>query len=292
VTVRGSGRGPLVVLTGATRGIGLAAATELARRGAELALVGRDPDRLAAAADAARKAGDQAPVHEHLADLIELDEVNRLAAEILDRYERIDVLALNAGAMFTSRRVTSDGFEQTLALNHLSPFLLTSLLLDRLRESAPARIVVTASIAHFSGHLDRDDPLGDASRSFSPMGTYCKTKLCNVLFTRELARRVEGSGVTANCFHPGAIRSGFGKNDGLAWRLFVTLGGPFLRSPAHGARSLVWLALSPDAAGLSGAYVVNESVRTPSAAARDDDLAAALWEATERALGVRTPAHA
>jgi NAD(P)-dependent dehydrogenase (short-subunit alcohol dehydrogenase family) len=266
---------PLVVLTGATNGIGRAAADELVRRGAEVAIVGRDPARVKETAGGV--------MHEHVADLSSLDEVRRLADELLERYERIDVLANNAGALFTSRHVTRDGYEQTLALNHLAPFLLTILLRDRLRASG-ARVIATASDAHQMGALDLDDL--QSERSFKPMRTYGTTKLCNILFTRELAKREPG--LTATCFHPGTVRTGFGKNDGPLYRLSMTAIAPFLRSPARGARSLVWLALSDDAAHLNGAYVVDEKVRAPSAAAQDDMLAAALWERSEELVNLRT----
>ncbi|WP_037408874.1 SDR family oxidoreductase [Candidatus Solirubrobacter pratensis] len=271
---------PLVVLTGATSGIGRAAAIELSRRGAEVAIVGRDPERVRATAKAAGSA------HEHVADLTRMDEVRRLADELLDRHPRIDVLANNAGAMFTSRHVTPDGFERTFALNHLAAFLLTSLLIERLRESAPARIVTTASNAHTGGALDFGDL--QSERSFRPMGTYGTTKLCNILFTRELARREQGTGITASCLHPGVVRTGFGKNDGLLYRAGLTAIGPFLRSPQRGARSLVWLALSNEAAGLSGVYVHDEKVVTPSPAAQDDRLAQELWRRSEELTNRRT----
>ena len=270
---------PLVLLTGATRGIGHAAAVQLAQRGAGLALVGRDPERVAETARAAREAGAQ--VSEHVADLERMAEVRRLAAEIRERYERIDVLANNAGAMFTQRRVTPDGFEQTLALNHLAPFLLTRLLLDRLDGG---RVVTTASDAHQGGELDLDD-LQWERRSFRPMRTYGTTKLCNILFTRELARRAPQ--IRANCFHPGVVRTGFGKNDGLLYKAGLMVISPCLRSPARGARSLVWLALSDEAARLTGEYVIDEKVREPSAAAQDDHLAAELWRRSEELTATR-----
>jgi NAD(P)-dependent dehydrogenase (short-subunit alcohol dehydrogenase family) len=267
---------PLVLLTGATRGIGAAAALQLAQRGAELALVGRDPERLARTAAAARAAG--ARVTEHVADLERMAEVRRLAAEVLERHERIDVLANNAGAMFTERRVTEDGFERTFALNHLAPFLLTNLLRERL-EASRARVVTTASDAHGAGALDFDDL--QSERSFRPMRTYGTTKLCNILFTRELARR---TALSANCFHPGVVRTGFGKNDGMRFRLSLTLIGPFLRSPDRGARSLTWLALSEEGGRLTGQYVVAEKVKAPSAAAQDDQVARELWQRSEALL--------
>jgi NAD(P)-dependent dehydrogenase (short-subunit alcohol dehydrogenase family) len=180
--------------------------------------------------------------------------------------------------------VTDEGLERTFALNHLAPFLLTHLLLDRLRESAPARVVTTASDAHKSGRLDLDDL--QSEHSFSPLRTYGTTKLCNVLFTRELARRLDGSGVSANCFHPGVVRTGFGKNDNVLLRIGISIAGLFFRTPERGARSLVWLALDPEAAELNGAYVEDEKVARPSAQAQDDALASALWGASERLADV------
>jgi NAD(P)-dependent dehydrogenase (short-subunit alcohol dehydrogenase family) len=268
---------PTVVLTGATRGIGRAAAIELAGRGAEVGVVGRDAARVRATAEEARASGEGAPVHEHVADLERMDEVRRLAADLLDAYPRIDVLANNAGAMFTSRHVTPDGFERTFALNHLAPFLLTDLLLERLTASR-ARVVTTASDAHKGGVLDLDDLQSERGR-FRPGRAYGTTKLCNVLFTRELQRR--NPAIAANCFHPGVIRSGFGKNDGALVRLGLTLVGPFMRSPERGAGSLVWLALDPVAGELRGQYVEDGRPVRPSAQAQDDHLAAELWDRSE-----------
>jgi NAD(P)-dependent dehydrogenase (short-subunit alcohol dehydrogenase family) len=267
---------PTVILTGATRGIGRAAAIELAGRGAELGIVGRDPGRVRATAEEARAAAG-APVHEHVADLARMDEVRRLAAELLEDYPRIDVLANNAGAMFTSRHVTPDGFERTFALNHLAPFLLTNLLLERLSASR-GRVVTTASDAHKGGLLDLDD-LQSERRRFRPGRVYGTSKLCNILFTRELQRR--NPAIAANCFHPGVIRTGFGKNDGLLARISLTVAGPFLRSPESGAGSLVWLALDPAAGELRGQYVEKRRPVQPSAQAQDDRLAAELWERSE-----------
>jgi NAD(P)-dependent dehydrogenase (short-subunit alcohol dehydrogenase family) len=210
-----------------------------------------------------------------------MDEVRRLAGELLEAYPRIDVLANNAGAMFTSRHVTPDGFEQTFALNHLAPFLLTNLLPERLTASE-ARVVTTASDAHKGGVLDLDDLQAERGR-FRPGRVYGTSKLCNILFTRELQRR--NPGIAANCFHPGVIRTGFGKNDGALVRLSLTLAGPFLRSPESGSRSLVWLALDPAAGELRGRYVEKERPVEPSAQAQDDRLAADLWERSEELTG-------
>jgi NAD(P)-dependent dehydrogenase (short-subunit alcohol dehydrogenase family) len=268
---------PTVILTGATRGIGRAAAFELAGCGAELGIVGRDAGRVRATAEEARASDGGAPVHEHMADLARMDEVRRLAAELLGAYPRIDVLANNAGAMFTSRHVTPDGFERTFALNHLAPFLLTNLLLERLTASR-GRVVTTASDAHKGGLLDLDDLQSERGR-FRAGRVYGTTKLCNILFTRELQRR--NPAIAANCFHPGVIRTGFGKNDGVLVRISLTLAGPFLRSPESGASSLVWLALDPAAGELRGQYVEKRRPVQPSAQAQDDRLAGDLWERSE-----------
>jgi NAD(P)-dependent dehydrogenase (short-subunit alcohol dehydrogenase family) len=268
----------VVVLTGATRGIGRAAAIELARRGAEVVLVGREPERVAAVVEAATAAGGARRVHGHVADLTLMSSVRTLAAEIGGRYEHVDVLANNAGALFASRRETSEGLEQTFALNHLAPFLLTNLLRDRL---TGGRVVTTASDAHKSGRLDLDDL--QSQRSYSPR-VYGTSKLCNILFTRELARRAPD--LHANCFHPGVVRTGFAKNENGIWKLVATLGTPFFRSPERGARSLVWLALSDDAAALTGEYIVDEKVVAPSAQALDNNLAQNLWEHSARLVGL------
>ncbi len=275
----------VVVLTGATRGIGRAAAIELAGQGTELALVGREPERVKAVADEAAAAGGRAPVHRHVADLSLMSEVRKLAGELRGRHEHIDVLANNAGALFASRKQTAEGFEQTFALNHLAPFLLTNLLRDRL---AGGRVVTTASDAHKSGLLDLDDLQSETS--YAAMRVYGTSKLCNILFTRELARRAPE--LHANCFHPGVVRTGFGKNDNGIWKVLTTLGGPFFRSPERGARSLVWLACSDEAAPLTGRYIEDEKVVAPSAQAQDETLARGLWERSAELVGLPADALA
>jgi retinol dehydrogenase 12 len=275
----------LVLLTGATRGIGQAAAIELAREGVELALVGRDPERVKEVAREARAVGGSAAIHEHVSDLTLMSDVRALAEQANARYEHIDVLANNAGALFASRQLTSEGFERTFALNHLAPFLLTNLLRERLQGG---RVVTTASDAHEAGALDLDDL--QSEKSYSAMKVYGTSKLCNILFTRELAKRAPE--LHANCFHPGVVRTGFGKNENGVWKILTTLGGPFFRSPKRGARSLVWLAVSHGAADLDGEYVVDEQVKAPSAQAQDDTLAAGLWERSAQLVGLSsgTPA--
>jgi NAD(P)-dependent dehydrogenase (short-subunit alcohol dehydrogenase family) len=273
----------VVVLTGATRGIGRAAAIELARRGAEIVLVGRSPERVWAVVEQATAASGGGQVHGHVADLALMSDVRLLADTIRGQYEHVDVLANNAGALFASRRETSEGFEQTFALNHLAPFLLTNLLRDRL---TGGRVVTTASAAHQSGLLDLDDLQSKQSYSLRVYGT---SKLCNILFTRELARRAPE--LHANCFHPGVVRTGFAKNENGIWKVLATLGAPFLRSPERGARSLVWLALSDDAAGLTGEYIDDQKVIAPSLQAQDDNLAQSLWEQSAQLVGLAADAR-
>lgn len=213
-----------------------------------------------------------------------MSNVRALADEIRGRYEHVDVLANNAGALFASREETPEGFERTFALNHLAPFLLTNLLRDRL---VGGRVVTTASGAHRSGRLDLEDL--QSEKAYSPR-VYGTSKLCNVLFTRELARRAPE--LHANCFHPGVVRTGFAKNENGIWRVVATLGAPFLRSPERGARSLVWLARSDAAAALTGEYIEGEKVVAPSAQAQDDKLAEGLWEQSAQLVGLPADARA
>src|SRR3954463_3909810 len=272
---------PMVVLTGATRGIGRAAAIALAKRGADLALVGRDATRVQEVVEEARAAA--APglmVNGHVADLAQMGEVRRLAAEGVSAYPQIDVLANNAGAKFDSKHVTDDGHEQTLALNHLAPFLLTNLLLEPLI-AAQARVITTSSDAHKRAELDLDD-LDFEHAPFRRWRAYGNSKLCNILFTRELQRRHPE--LTANCFHPGVIRTGFGKNDGTLSRVSMAIAGPFFGSPESGAKPLVHLALDP--ADHRGGYFDRREPATPSPQAQDDVLAAALWERSAELTGI------
>jgi NAD(P)-dependent dehydrogenase (short-subunit alcohol dehydrogenase family) len=275
----------VVVITGATRGIGRAAAIELARQGAEVTIVGREPARVSAVAAECATTGGGASVHTHIADLSLMSQVRALAADLRAAHGHIDVLANNAGALFASRKETSEGFEQTFALNHLAPFLLTNLLRDRL---AGGRVIATTSDAHGGGKLDLDDL--QSTKSYGAMRVYGTSKLCNILFTREPARRAPG--LHANCFHPGTVRSGFGKNDNGIWKVLTTVAAPFFRSPERGARSLVWLALSDEAAPLTGEYVVDEKVTQPSEAAQDEALARGLWERSAELVGLPADALA
>ena len=285
--------GKQILITGATRGIGLAAAEALAARGANVAIVGRNATALRIAAArvtaAQRKA---AAVDTLIADLASQAAVRKLVGEVLGRYPRLDVLINNAGAMYARRQMTEDGVELTWAVNHLAPFLLTTLLRDRLQASAPARIITTASAAHQGARI----PFADlnAERSYRGFERYGQTKLANILFTRELARRLEGTGVTATCFHPGLVATGFNRNNGLIMDLGMTILRPVSRSPQKGAETLAWLATLPQSALANGGYYFDKQQVMPSLEAQDMDAARRLWEVSEaqcasRPRGAETP---
>ena len=239
----GSMAGKIVLVTGGTSGIGKATAAGLAAMGARLAITGRDRERAEQAAREIRATGG-AHVDVFIADLSSQTEVRRLAGEVLQTYPRIDVLVNNVGGYWNGRHVTADGLEHTFALNHLAPFLLTNLLLDRLKRSGPARVVTVSSNAHGAGRIDFDDLQGE--RSYSGQRAYSQSKLANVLFTYELARRLQGSDVTANVLHPGVVRTSFGAEDpGGMQRLFTPVMRPFMKAPAPGAATSIYVASSP-----------------------------------------------
>jgi NAD(P)-dependent dehydrogenase (short-subunit alcohol dehydrogenase family) len=220
-----------------------------------------------------------------MADFESLDDVRRAGSELVARFPKIDVLVNNAGAINVSRTTTKDGLETTFAVNHLAPFLLTHLLLERLKQSAPSRIVNVASRAHRRSRVDFDDIEG--KRSYSGMGAYSKSKLCNILFTYELARRLEGTGVTANCLHPGVIASGFGKNQPGLFNLGVKLVAPFLWTKEKGARTSLYLAESPEVAGVTGKYFDSDTREISSSkVSYDRDAQRRLWELSERMTGL------
>jgi len=276
----GTMSGRTCLVTGATSGIGQETAVQLAGRGAATIIVARDTRRGAAAAAEIRRRVPAAQVETVTADLSSLAQVRRAAGEILDRCDRLDVLVSNAGVIMTRRQLTADGLETTFATNHLGPFLLISLLRGRLEDSAPARIVVVSSAAHRQvREIPWDDlPGGSEAR---PEQAYPLSKLANILFTRELARRLADTGVTANCLHPGFVRTALGRDVTGLPGVGVRLALRFVPGPDAGARTPVYLASSPEVAGVTGEYFVRSRPAEPSALARDDEAAARLWALSE-----------
>jgi NAD(P)-dependent dehydrogenase (short-subunit alcohol dehydrogenase family) len=268
--------GRTVLVTGGSGGIGRATALGLAPMGAHIAITGRDRGRTEAAAREIREAGG-GQVDAFVADMSSQTEVRRLADEVLGRLPRIDVLVNNVGGYWDTRHATVDGLERTFALNHLAPFLLTNLLLDRLLQSAPARVVTVSSGAHAMGRIDFDDLMGE--RSYSGMRAYGQSKLANILFTYELARRLGTGSVTANALHPGMVRTGFGAEDaGTSQRLFSLLARPFMKSPAEGAATSIYLASSPEVEGVTGCYFAGCQRRQSSKRSCDEATGQRLWQ--------------
>jgi retinol dehydrogenase 12 len=277
-------KGNTVVITGGTSGIGEVAAEALAKIGARIILVARSKSRAEATLARLRRSGPGAAHSVYFADLTRLAEMKRVAAEIAHREPPIDVLINNAGALFGTRRLTEDGLEHTFALNHMSYFVVTEGLRERLLASGAARIVNTASAAHQGATLDFDDL--QSAKSFRAMRAYSCSKLCNILFTRELARRLHGTGVTVNCLHPGFVATRFADESGglishLAW-----LAKFFAISPAEGAQTIIYLASSPEVANVAGKYFYKCRPTNPSAPALDDRAALALWQRSAALAGM------
>ena len=284
------GESKVCMVTGATSGLGLATARQLAALGATVIVVGRDAAKCAAVEASISNGFAGGAVDWLVADFADRDAVRRLAAEAEDRHSRIDVLVNNAGATFPKRRVTPEGVELTLAVNHLAPFLLTTLLLHRLRESAPARIVNVSSVAHESARLDFDDPTME--RGYRPFAAYGRSKLANLWFTYELARRLEGSGVTVNAVHPGLVRTALGDHSGAlrraGWRLLHVAYRKVSLSPEEGAAAITHLATAPELEGVSGRYFVGHRPAESSPASRDPAAAARLWALSEELTCARS----
>jgi retinol dehydrogenase 14 len=276
--------GRTVLVTGGTGGIGLATAVGLAVLGARVGITGRDRARGEAAAADIRAASGNPAVDVFTADLSWQAQVRRLAGEVLDAYPRLDVLVNNVGGFWAHRHVTADGLEQTFALNHLAPFLLTNLLLERLRASAPARVVTVSSGAHATGRIDFADLQGSAA--YSGQRAYSASKLANIMFTYELARRLDGTGVTANVLHPGVVRTNFGAEDQAGIKAILPLLRPFLKSPAAGAATTIYLASSTQVDGVTGRYFANRKPKTSAKASYDTAAAARLWNVSADLVGL------
>jgi NAD(P)-dependent dehydrogenase (short-subunit alcohol dehydrogenase family) len=276
--------GQTVLVTGATSGIGRATALGLAALGARVAITGRDRGRTETAAGQISAAGGGS-VDVFIADLSSQAQVRRLVSEVLQGLSRIDVLINNVGGYWSTRHLTADGLERTFALNHLAPFLLTNLLLDRLKRSAPARVITVASNAQTGGRIDFMDLQGE--RSYSGGRAYNQSKLANILFTYELARRLRGNAVTANAVHPGVVRTSFGAED-PAWmqRVLVPLLRPVMKSPAQGAGTSIHLASAPELGHVSGPYFANRRPTKSSPGSYDRAVATRLWEASADLVGL------
>jgi NAD(P)-dependent dehydrogenase (short-subunit alcohol dehydrogenase family) len=278
-------RGETVVITGGTSGIGEVAAVALAKMGARIVLVARDKSRGDATLTRLRNSAPGIAHSVHFADLLRLAEMKRVAAQIADHESRIDILINNAGALFASRKVTEDRLEYSFALNHIAYFVMAEGLRERLAASAPARIINTASAAHQGATLDFDDL--QSAESFGAVKAYSRSKLCNILFTRELARRLHGTGITANCLHPGFVATRFGDQSGGLISPLVLLAKFFAISPAKGAETIVYLASSPDVAETTGQYFYKSVPTMPSSWAQDDRSALLLWQRSAALAGTK-----
>ena len=276
------------LVTGGTSGIGRAAALGLARLGASVVIVGRDAGRTGQAVESVRAESGNPSVEGLVGDLSSIAEVRRIAREYADRRSRLDVLLNAAGAYFGQRLVSSDGYEMTFALNHLGYFALTRDLLDQLRGSAPARVVSIASGAHRMGHIDFDDLMGQ--HGFSGQRAYNDSKLANVMFTFELARRLDGTGVTANCMHPGVVRTNFGRETaGRVMPALVAMLRPFMLTPERGADTAVYLAASPEVQHVTGQYYAKRKVAKVNRQALDRAACARLWDVSEQLVDAVPP---
>ncbi len=281
--------GKFVLVTGGTGGIGKATAMGLAALGARVGITGRDQARAESAAADVGAAPGSAGVDAFAADMSAQAGVRHLAAQVAGSYPRLDVLVNNVGGFWAHRHLTADGLERTFALNHLAPFLLTSLLLDRLIASAPARIVTVSSGAHAGGRIDFGDLQGE--RDYSGQRAYSQSKLASVMFTYELARRLEGTGVTATVCHPGVVRTGFGAEDQAAHMAgMLRVARLFMKSPAQGALTPVYLASSPEVEGVTGRYYANRKPTTSSKASYDTAAAARLWQVSAALTGMTATA--
>jgi retinol dehydrogenase-14 len=277
--------GKVCIVTGANSGIGKETARALARMGATVIMVVRNQ----VAGEKARKeiieeTGNES-IELMIADLFSINEIRELASDFKNTHSRLDVLINNAGGIFPKREVTVDGFERTFALNLLAPFLLTHELLDVLIASAPSRIINVSSAAHLRGRIDFENL--QSEKKYGQMGPYGNAKLMNIMFTYALARRLEGTGVTANALHPGVVRTHFGQNDASrARKLMFRMLGPLFRSPEKGAKTSVYLASSPEIEGISGKYFANSKPKESSRISYDEELQEQLWQRTEQLLGI------
>lgn len=278
--------GKTILITGATSGIGKAAAFDLAKMGAEIVVVGRNPEKTAQVIKQIQEDSGNTAVSGLIADLSSMAQVRQLAQETKQKHPRLHILINNAGGIFANRLVTADGYEYTFALNHLAYFLLTNLLMDQLVASAPARIINVSSRAHEGTGLNFDDLQNEQHYSYGGYRVYAQSKLANLLFTYELARRMAGTGVTVNAVHPGAVATGFGVNNKGAMRFGMRIFHQFSLTPEQGADTLVYLASSPDLEGITGKYWANRTITRSSPQSYDEAAQKRLWLVSAQLAGV------
>tara|TARA_A100001037_G_C15089901_1_gene608533 strand:+ start:723 stop:1616 length:894 start_codon:yes stop_codon:yes gene_type:complete len=277
--------GKVVLLTGATRGIGRKAAHGIASTGATLVLVGRSQERVDSLISELKQIEGCGPLQGEICNLLVQTEIRDLADRFNNKFDRLDVLINNAGAIFTKKIITDDGFERTWALNHNAYFLLTSLLKDLLLSTSNSRIISTASDAHVPGKINWKDLQYKNKWNKNGWGSYCQSKLANILFTKELAKKLDGTSVTANCLHPGFVNTGFSRNNGFIGRLLMFLTWPVQRNATKGAETIVWLSTSDAARQHHGEYLYNCKPRRLTKAAKNEEDAARLWSLSEEMTG-------
>jgi retinol dehydrogenase-14 len=277
-------KGRTVMITGATSGIGKATAMGLADMGASIVMVGRSSEKLEATREEIAQKTSNEDLETMKCDLSSMGEVRKLAKEYEKRHDKLDVLLNNAGGIMGERMLTADGYEYTFALNHLCPFVLTDQLLDILKATARSRIVTVSSSAHNFGHINFDDIMFE--KNWKPFKAYGQAKLANVLFTYELSRRLKGTGTTANCLHPGVVRTGFGTKQKGPSKIGTAMIRPFSIGPMKGARTSIYLASSPQVEGISGRYFVREKEKRSAPETYDEAIAKRLWELSEKLTGI------
>jgi retinol dehydrogenase 12 len=285
-------QGKVCLVTGATGGIGLVTAQALALQGAHVVIVSRNAEKCAQVTTQLKAKTGHADIEYIAGDLSAMNQVREVAEQFLTRHDRLDVLINNAGAVFSSRQVSADGYEMTMALNHLNYFYLTQLLQDALLKSAPARIINVSSDAHKGGSINFDDLMSE--KKYNAFGVYAMSKLANVLFTYELARRLEDSGVTANTLHPGFVASNFGRSNGGMWGMLMPLAHMFAISPEKGGETTIYLASSPEVDGVTGKYFAKKQAVKSNAASYDQAVQKRLWDVTQTLVNqaVAAPASA
>lgn len=282
----------VVLVTGATSGLGKVVALELAKKGATVVIVGRDPAKTqATVAEIGGQTGSSSAAG-LVAELSSMADVRRLADDFRKRYLRLDLLINNAGAIFARRQLSADGYERTFALNHLAPFLLTNLLLDLFKVSAPSRIITVSSRSHEGSSIDFDDLQGQRNYGIGGGRAYGRSKLANVMFTYELARRLAGTGVTANAVHPGTVATHFGENNGGLMALGMRLFHRYALTPEEGADTIIYLASSPEVAGITGLYWEKRQPVPSSRASYDEAAQKRLWDVSAQMTGLAAPVHA